>query len=118
MSKKNKLNKAQIKEKVEIFFQKAHDVFKKDKKLANKYVHKARKLTMKVRMRLAPDLKRKFCKYCHSYLMPGENLRVRTQHGKLVYYCYECKHHWRMPYIAEKKAKQALSLQSNNNRKI
>ncbi|MFH1637528.1 MAG: ribonuclease P Rpr2/Rpp21/SNM1 subunit [Candidatus Woesearchaeota archaeon] len=50
------------------------------------------------RIKLSPSrLKRKFCKHCGCYFIPGKNLRVRTREGKLIYYCLECKKFWRMP---------------------
>ena len=67
----------------------------KDKKKANLYVHKARRLAMKYRIKLTSSIKRKFCKHCYSYLVPGDNCRVRTRDGKLVYYCLECKKYMR-----------------------
>ena len=50
---------------------------------------------MKYKLRLG-KLKRKFCKHCYSYLMPGVNSRTRTKDGKVVIYCSECKNYTRM----------------------
>ncbi len=104
MSKKKKFSKGQTLEMVNSILQKAHEAFKENKDVADGYVRKARRLAMKVKLRMPSEIKRKFCKYCNSYLVPGQNLRVRTQKGKLVYFCQVCKHHWRMPYIKEKRA--------------
>jgi ribonuclease P protein subunit RPR2 len=62
-----------------------------DKKKANLYIHKARRLAMKHNIRLSSYQRRKFCKHCYSYLVPAVNCRVRTRDSKLVYYCMECK---------------------------
>jgi ribonuclease P protein subunit RPR2 len=66
-----------------------------DKKKANFYVHKARRSAMKYNIRLSSSLQKRFCKHCYSYLVPGENCRVRTRDGKLIYYCLECKKYMR-----------------------
>ena len=66
-----------------------------DQKKANLYVHKARRLAMKHRLRLSSSLQKKFCKHCYSYLKLGSNCRVRTRDGKLIYYCMNCKKYMR-----------------------
>ena len=96
-------------ERIKVLFQQAKEVFKKDKSLANRYVKLARELSMKYKVRIPPNLKRRFCKNCYSYLMPGVNARIRTRNGKVVYYCMECKKYMRFPYLREKKAKKKKS---------
>jgi ribonuclease P protein subunit RPR2 len=95
-------------ERIKILFQHAKTVFKKDPSLSNRYVKLARELAMKYKVRIPSALKKQFCKHCYTYLMPSVNARVRTRHGKVVYYCIKCKHYMRFPYIREKKAKRAL----------
>ena len=68
-----------------------------NRKLADRYVQLARKIAMKVNLRLPSRLKRRFCKNCGAYLRPGVNARVRTRNGNLVYYCFKCKHTSRIP---------------------
>lgn len=98
MSKKFKQPSKKIaREKVIEFFDKARLCFNKDKEKADDYVRKARRIAMKHKLRLG-KLKRKFCKYCYSYLKPGVNCRVRTNQGKVVIYCLECKRYTRIPY--------------------
>lgn len=79
------------------YFDMAKNEFKIDKKKSNLYVHKARNISMKYNLRFPADLKRKFCKNCYSYIVPGVNCRVRTREGKLIYYCLECKKYMRIP---------------------
>ena len=85
-------------ERIEILFQQAREIFNKDKDLSNRYVHLARTIAMKYKLRIPKQLKRQFCKYCYSYLMPGKNLRVRARKGKIVYYCLDCKKFMRFPH--------------------
>jgi len=98
VSQKPKKFKKIAEERIDILFKEAKAMFNKDKKLANRYVALARKIAMKYKVRIPKELKRRFCKHCYSYLMPGKNCRVRTREGKVVYYCLECKKYIRFPY--------------------
>jgi ribonuclease P protein subunit RPR2 len=87
---KNK-QKEIAKERIRILFTQADEVFSKNKSLANRYVTLARKISMKIKVRIPKELKRKFCKHCYKYLRPGVNSRTRTRPGKVVISCFECK---------------------------
>ncbi|HLD01054.1 MAG TPA: ribonuclease P protein component 4 [Candidatus Nanoarchaeia archaeon] len=78
-------------------FKQADLIFSTDKTLANRYVNLARKLAMKVKIRIPLDLKRRFCKHCYNYLAPGVNSRIRTRAGKVVIACLECRKFTRIP---------------------
>ena len=107
MTKKKFSSKQAIKE-IKALFENAKESFEKNKELANNYVRKARNLAMKYRMRLPKEIKRKFCKNCYSYLVPGKNSRVRTKEGKVVITCFECKGFTRIPYVREIKEKRKV----------
>jgi ribonuclease P protein subunit RPR2 len=77
---------------------KAKEVFDTKPGLAHKYAKKARRIALKYKIRLPANLKRKICKNCYSYLVPGKNLRVRTRKGHVVLYCLECKNFIRVRY--------------------
>ena len=86
--------------KQEIALEKIKTLFKeaskqKDLKLANRYVDIARKTAMKVNLTIPRELKRRFCKHCYHYLIPGKNCRVRIHENKVVYYCSDCKKYMR-----------------------
>ena len=97
-----KKNKAAVKkmaqERIKSLFKQAELIFPTDKKLAHRYVHLARKIAMKARIRIPRELKRRFCKHCYSYLKPGKNARVRVHGGKVIIYCAECKKFTRIPF--------------------
>ena len=109
-----RFSKKELKKKTRVeiinLFKQAEIVFSKDKKLANRYVKLARRMTMKVNLKIPSELKRKFCKHCYSFLMPGINCRVRTRDNKVVYYCLECKKFMRFPFIREKKLRKTSKL--------
>ncbi|MBI2667184.1 ribonuclease P [Candidatus Woesearchaeota archaeon] len=87
----NNKYKLLAKERINILFNQANEIFNKDPKLADRYVILARKIAMKARIGIPKELKRKFCKHCYSYLKPGFNCRVRTRDKKIIYYCMNCK---------------------------
>ena len=94
-----KLNKSRLKaialSRVEELFKEARHIFKKNPKLANRYIDIARKTAMKVNLRIPRILKRKFCRHCYSYLVPGETCRVRIHKSRVVYYCFTCRKYMR-----------------------
>lgn len=82
---KNKLKKLAL-EKVQVLFKEA----KTNPKKATRYVELARKIAMKVNLRIPYEYKRKYCKHCNNYFQSG-NYRVRTRNKMIVYYCLNCK---------------------------
>ena len=93
------------KERIAKLFKLAEEAFPKNPERSNRYVELARKIAMKYNIRIPKELKRRFCKHCYTYLVPGVNCRVRTKKGKVVYYCFNCKKYMRFPYTKEKKLK-------------
>ena len=85
-------------ERIKELFLEAKKRFPKNKSLANRYVTLARKIGMKYKVRIPKELKRKFCKHCYRYIVPGQNCRVRTKKGNVVYYCLECKKYMKFGY--------------------
>jgi ribonuclease P protein subunit RPR2 len=93
------------KERVEILFEQAQHTFSKNPKRANRYVELARKIAMKVNLRMPRIFKRKYCSHCYTYLQTGENARIRTREQKLIIYCKTCKKYTRIP-LTKKPAKK------------
>lgn len=86
------------KEEVKQLFVKAEIAFKQNKTKSKEYVKKARKLAMQKNIKIPKELKRTYCKHCYSFLSPGKNCRVRTQPGRVIYTCLECKKFVRFVY--------------------
>lgn len=86
----------------------------KDPKLSNRYVELARKIAMKTKVSIPKELKRQFCKHCHSYLIPGKNCTVRLQKSRVICTCHNCKKVMRFSYLKEQKQKRALKKLKNN----
>ncbi|MBU0615632.1 MAG: ribonuclease P [Nanoarchaeota archaeon] len=83
------------KERVKKMFKEAE--LAQDKDTADLLVEKARRTAMKHKLKMPREYKRRFCKHCYSYLIPGKNCRVRTREGKVIYCCKECKKYMRFP---------------------
>ncbi|MBU0536450.1 MAG: ribonuclease P, partial [Nanoarchaeota archaeon] len=59
--------------------------------LANRYVTLARKISMKYKVKIPPELRRKFCRHCYKYMLPGKTSRVRIAKQRVIYYCLNCR---------------------------
>ena len=90
-------------ERINILFNEAKLAFNKDPKLSNRYVELARKISMKSKVKIPKELKRRFCKYCRSYLVPSRNCKVRLQKSRVICTCNNCGRCMRFPYIKEQK---------------
>ncbi|MBN1644549.1 ribonuclease P [Candidatus Woesearchaeota archaeon] len=97
-SKKQKQAKESAKKRIIFFFKEAKNVFASNPSLANRYITLARKYSMKYKVKIPRVLKRRFCRHCYKYLVPGKNCRVRTHKGKVVYFCMNCKKYMRFVY--------------------
>ena len=67
-------------------------------KLADRYVKIAWGISTKTKTSIPTELKRRFCRKCLSYLVPGKNCRVRVSKGKVVYFCNNCRSFRRFVY--------------------
>ncbi len=100
---KYKSNEKQKEKKIAIsrihqLFKLANEMHKEDSNLSNRYVEIARKISMKIKVRIPSIYKRQYCKKCYSFLIPGNNTRVRITGKTITYYCKNCKHYNRVGY--------------------
>lgn len=86
------------KQRITELFSLAEEEFKKNPELSNRYVTLARKISMKYKVKIPTELKRRFCKHCYCFLVPGTNCRVRLNKDKVVYSCFNCKKFMRFPH--------------------
>ena len=88
--------KKHVLERIKVLFREAKIQFKNNKpELADRYVELTRKAAMKVNLKLPREIKRKFCKHCYKYIVPGVNARVRIHKNRVIYYCFNCKSYMR-----------------------
>jgi len=64
---------------------------------SSRYVHIARQISTRTRVRMPRHLKRLFCKHCGGYLS-ASNSRVRLCNGILITTCLGCGKQIRRPY--------------------
>ncbi|NJE07996.1 ribonuclease P protein component 4 [Thermococcus sp. M39] len=101
-------------ERINILFTLAERVFPYDKELANRYVEIALAVQQKAKVRMPRKWKRRYCKRCHSFLVPGVNAQVRLRQKRMphiVIKCLECGHIMRYPYLREQKEKRKRRLE-------
>lgn len=83
-------------ERIEILFDQAYQN-RAEPVLADRYVALAREIAMRRRLRMPKKYRRAFCPVCHAYFVPGENIRIRIQHGKVIVTCKVCGAITRIP---------------------
>jgi ribonuclease P protein subunit RPR2 len=79
-------------ERIKTLFKEAEKQFNELPEYSDRYVKLARQLSMKYKVPIPRELKKRFCRRCYSYLKPGKNQRIRSQKDKMVYTCLECGH--------------------------
>jgi len=82
-------------ERIAILFAQAQRIYAEDPLLANRYVALARRISMRQRVRIDHEFRRRFCHHCYAYLVPGKNMRVRVHRGNVVVTCRACNKHSR-----------------------
>jgi ribonuclease P protein subunit RPR2 len=98
------------KERIVKLFKQAELCYKDNVGLANRYVTLARKIAMKVKIRIPKELKRKFCKHCSKFLILGENSQQRIRNGKIIISCFQCKKFTRIELKSTIKRKKIINL--------
>ena len=101
-------------ERINILFTLAERVFPYDRELANRYVEIALAVQQKAKVRMPRKWKRRYCKRCHSFLVPGVNAQVRLRQKRMphvVIKCLECGHIMRYPYLRDQKEKRKRRLE-------
>lgn len=87
-------------ERIVILFSRAELEFALHPELSNRYVEIARNIAKKFNIHIPVELRRKFCKKCGSYLVPGSNLTVRllSKEKKIIRKCGVCWDEKMVPY--------------------
>ena len=57
---------------------------------SRRYLELAAKIAMRYNIRMPKTLKRRFCKECYTYMVPGSSCRVRTSSGFVSVTCLNC----------------------------
>lgn len=89
------------KERIAILFGRAEAEFAAGRSdLADRYVKLARLIGMKTNVPIPARFKRRYCKKCMSFLVPGKNARVRLRPKQkiILQTCLVCGNETRLPY--------------------
>ncbi len=92
-------------QRIRLLFEMAHEVVRRDRDLARRYVELALRISKRARVRVPRELKRRYCKRCLAYLVPGLNARVRLRNNRMphvVITCLECGYVRRIPYASSR----------------
>ncbi|MCD1296361.1 ribonuclease P [Methanocella sp. CWC-04] len=85
-------------QRIERLFLMAKDAYAERPELSDRYVDLARRISMRHRVGIPAEFRRRICKKCYSYLSPGANSRVRIDGKNIIITCLECDNIMRMPY--------------------
>lgn len=83
---------------IEILMQRAEAVYPEDKALADRYAALAMRLVTRHNAKFPRKWKRRVCKKCSKFLVPGNNCRVRTHKSRVTITCLECGNVLRAPF--------------------
>lgn len=86
------------KERIERLFELAEREFGHDPELTRAWLELARRISMRTRVRIPRELKRRMCRSCHRMLVPGRSARVRLKRGRVCITCLACGRVMRYPY--------------------
>ena len=113
----NSTAKQIARQRVQVLFQQATRTYKTNPQLAQNYIGTARKIAMAARMRLPTEYKRRICRNCNTFLVPGESSRVRIKPRRephVVVTCLKCGSQTRINL--RNKIKEKTRIEQNNNK--
>ena len=101
-------------QRVQLLFQQAKNVYRDNPQLSSRYIVTARKIAMAAKIPLPTVHKRQICKSCNVLLVPGDNCRVRIRQKReshVVITCLSCGCKTRIPL---KKKTEKTKLERDN----
>ncbi len=90
--------KTRILARIQHLFEEAENIKNKNPELAKRYITLVRKLSLKAKIKIPLELKRRFCRHCYAYFIPGKNYTVRTTGKTITYTCKSCGKWMRFGY--------------------
>jgi ribonuclease P protein subunit RPR2 len=92
-------------ERIEILMSLAEEEARSNPERAKRYATLAKRIAMRCSMRFPRKWKRRVCKKCFTFLVPGRNYRVRIYKGRVIMTCLECGFVLRIPVRGFKRLK-------------
>jgi ribonuclease P protein subunit RPR2 len=87
-------------QRIRSLFELADEMYEEHPDRSQRYVDLARRIAMRTRTKLPPDLRRRVCEECKGFLKPGVNCRVRIRQRRephIAITCFQCGHITRIP---------------------
>lgn len=93
-----------IRERIDKLFVLAEKNFRNHPERSHRYAVLIRKLSMRHNVRLRSEIRRRICRKCNKFLVPGQNCRIRINDNQkaVIITCLECNNTVRYPYRREK----------------
>ncbi|MBN2101908.1 MAG: ribonuclease P [Candidatus Aenigmarchaeota archaeon] len=106
-SMNKKMNQKIAKERIRLLFSEAEGSFPEHPERSKRFIELARKIGTRHNVTLSAEMKKRFCKECGEYLVPGNNCIVRLDSEKknIVIKCKKCGSIKRYPYKSRKDKK-------------
>ncbi len=82
-------------ERIEVLFERAREFFPGNPEVSDRCVGLARRIAMRQRVRIPRELRRRFCRRCSAFLVPGVTARVRVRKSRVTLTCLRCSGHRR-----------------------
>lgn len=79
--------------------------------LAQRYLQLARSIATRLVVPVPSSVRRRVCRQCGAYLLPGVSSRTRIHRGRIIVYCTHCHAYSRYPL--HHKTSRPLSVQSS-----
>jgi ribonuclease P protein subunit RPR2 len=95
--KKKQEGRAGALQRIRALFDAAALAFPADPAKAHQLATQAHRLLLRSKAKLPAVLKRRYCKHCKAFWVPGSTVRVRLGKGNIVYTCLACRRIRRMP---------------------
>ncbi len=91
MFRSNKFKYKEVaKQRISQLVNEADSNYSKHPERSHRYAELANKIKIKYNVKLTPEIKRRLCKKCHKFMVPGKNCRIRIHNSRLIYTCAEC----------------------------
>jgi ribonuclease P protein subunit RPR2 len=98
-------------QRIQSLFELAKQSIREEPELAQRYAAIARRIAMRIRLRLPTEYRRMICRHCKSFIYPGVNCRVRIQERRephMVITCLVCGKHTRIPLKSRSKEERGV----------
>jgi len=103
---KQKIDKV-AKESINHLFQEAEKNFQEHPERSHRYAELASRIWLKYKISLQPEVKRRLCRKCRKFMVPGKTCKIRIHQSRVIYTCTLCGNIQRFP-LKQKNKSEAI----------